>query len=246
MSYRNLRKKTHKIRNTILIILGIIIVSGTVMMVFKIDTIKITGNQKTSDEEVISSVFSKNLDYHTVYFYVKNKLGLKESMPFVESYEINFKSLKEVEIWVYEKRIIGCVEYMGSYMYFDQDGIVTQSSSTPFEDAPVITGLDYGYVVINEKLPVDNKEVFDILLNITQLLKKYEIKVDKINLSEKNDLQLYIGQIKIDLGSKKNLNEKISDLRNFIGKLDGMSGTLDMRTYNPNSQEYTFKKDATE
>ena len=41
---------------------------------------------------------------------------------------------------VYEKSVAGYVEYMGRYMYFDQDGIVVESSETRTEGIPQVTG----------------------------------------------------------------------------------------------------------
>ena len=49
-----------------------------------------------------------------------------------------------MEIIIYEKSIVGYVSYMSSYMYFDKDGIVVESSSSQLDGVPWVTGLDFG------------------------------------------------------------------------------------------------------
>ena len=55
-------------------------------------------------------------------------------------------------------------------MYFDKDGIVVETSEQRTPGIPQVAGLQFGYVVMNEKLPVENEEVFEDILDITQLL----------------------------------------------------------------------------
>ena len=65
-------------------------------------------------------------------------------------------------------------------MYFDKDGMVVESSSSPTEGIPLVTGLNFNHVIMNEPLPVQNKNIFKMILNITQLLTKYHIMTDRI------------------------------------------------------------------
>ena len=42
------------------------------------------------------------------------------------------------------KSIVGYVSYMSSYMYFDRDGIIVESSADCLPGIPWITGLEFG------------------------------------------------------------------------------------------------------
>ena len=42
---------------------------------------------------------------------------------------------------------MGYVADMSSYMYFDKDGIVVESSSSQLDGVPWVTGLDFGQIV---------------------------------------------------------------------------------------------------
>lgn len=236
-------KKKHKIRNIVLIIiLGLIIIIG-LLTLFKIDKIEVEGNENASDEEIIDYILTSKYDYHTFLFYVKSKFSDNSNIPFVETYEVELKSLTSIKINIYEKSVVGCIEYMGNYMYFDKEGIVLDSSKTALPDVPIVTGLNFEYIIIHEELPIDNKDVFNLLLDISQMLKKYKISVDRINLTSSLELELYIDEVKVELGTKEKLNEKVSNLKDIVELLEGRSGTFYMREYDETKKGYTFKND---
>ena len=141
-----------------------------------------------------------------------------------------------------KKNVVGYVTYMGNNMYFDGDGIVTESTETVLEGIPRITGLNFDYIVVKEKLPISNEKLFDTIMNLTQLLSKYKIKVDKIKVTDDKEYELKIDGITVNIGTADDLNEKIVDLSDMLPKLEGLSGTLDMIEYDSTDTGYTFNK----
>jgi len=129
-------------------------------------------------------------------------------------------------------------------MYFDKDGIVVESSNTLLYGIPVIDGLDFGRIVLYEKLPISNENVFKDMLDITQVLVGYGINVDRITISSDNNITLYMGNIEVYLGDSSELNGKVGELRDIWGKIKDLSGTLYLDNYNPlkDNTTYTFKK----
>lgn len=237
----------HKTRKHILwIAAGIVAVLMIVVIVcflaFRIKTIEVEGNSRYSKEEIIDAIFKNRYDKYTLIFRMKNKFGKKEEIPFVETYDVEIKSPHKVKITVYEKEMVGCIEYMGNYMYFDKDGIVVESFSEHFKDIPLITGWQFDYMVLNSKLPTQNEEIFELILDLTQLLQKYSILVDKIYIDEQLQSTLYIEKVKVELGTNEQLNEKVADLNDIVPNLEGKEGTLDMKKYNEKRTGYTMKK----
>ena len=55
--------------------------------------------------------------------------------------------------------------HRGSYLYFDRDGIVVESSRIKLEDIPVITGLNFSRIVLHEQLKVQKEEMFTVILS---------------------------------------------------------------------------------
>ena len=85
-----------------------------------------------------------------------------------------------VEIVIYEKNVVGYVNYMSSRMYFDKDGIIVESTEESLDGIPEITGLSFGSIVLYKELPVENKKVFSEILNLTGSVQSYQIACDEI------------------------------------------------------------------
>lgn len=220
------------------------IVALVLIFVFavKINHIEVTGNEKYSDKKIEEMIFKDKWMKSPIVFFFRTKFGKQESIPFVAKYEINMKSLTSVKISVYEKNVVGYIEYFGTNMYFDKDGIVSESSSEVLEGIPKITGIKFDYIVLQKKIPVEDDKLFSKIMDITQLLNKYSISVDKIYISGSMEMTLYMGDVKVELGDGDNLNEKIIDLNDMRENLNGLSGTLDMKQYDSADEGYTFKK----
>ena len=137
----------------------------------------------------------------------------------------------------------GYVEYLGHYLYFDKDGIVVESSTQQIEGLPFVTGLDFDYITLHEKLPVEKEDVFRLILNITQLLTKYKIETDKIYFDNNYNITLYFGQVRVFLGTSDYIDEKINRLRFILPELEGHSGVLHMENYEGEGDKFTFSRD---
>ena len=185
------------IRKKIIIFLAILLIlagCAGVLAIQRIDTqnIIIEGNQKYTNDEMINFIFESDWDRNPFVLYYKTKYGKQKTIPFVDEYEVEIVSLKNVKITVYEKKIIGYVSYTGANMYFDKDGTVVESSNELLEGIPKITGLTFESIVLYEKLPVEDDEVFELILDTTQTLQKYNIAVDKIYISDGKEVTLYM------------------------------------------------------
>ena len=103
-----------------------------------------------------------------------------------------------------------------------------------------MTGLSFDHVVLYEKLPVENEEVFTRILNVTQLLKKYELSADRIYFDSSENMTLYFGNVRAALGNDDNTDEKISNLKQILPSLEGKNGILDLVNYTRDSNHITF------
>lgn len=211
------------------------------VFVFRIEKVEVTGNSQYTKEEIEDYIFEKQYEKNTILLFIESLLGNKKEIAFVEDYDVEITSYNAVRITIYEKSIVGYIEYMGANMYFDKDGVVVESSTKVIENVPKITGLQYDYVLLHEKLPVENDMVFDQLLDITQMLEKYSLGVDKIYITKDFEVTLYIEKVKVEMGNS-DMNEKMIVLNDLHKNLEGHSGTLDMKELSEDGN-YTLKKD---
>ena len=239
------KKKKNKVIIVVIFFAIFAIVIG-ILAIQRVDDsdILIEGNEKYTDEEIIDFIFNSKWDKNPFAIFYETKYGNQKTIPFVDKYDVKITSFHSIKITVYEKKIIGYVTYMGSNMYFDKDGTVVESSTKVLEGIPKITGLTFDSIVLYEYLPVGDKEVFNLILDTTQILQKYEIAVDKIYISNNKQVSLFIQNIKVELGTNKDLNDKIRTLNDILPNLSGLSGTLDIKEYSDSDSGYTFKKNS--
>lgn len=214
-----------------------------IVTAYEVTTVYVDGNVHYTNEEVMEMVMGGRYGNNSLYLAAKYKDKGIEGVPFVEKMDVNILSPDTIRISVYEKALAGYVEYLGRYMYFDRDGIVVESSEERTSGIPQVTGLKFDYVVLNDYLPVENDEIFKRILDITQLLNKYELMADKIFFDSTYELTLFFDGIRVTLGADSDIDQKIIHLKNILPNLEGKKGTLRMENYTEDTKNITFLQD---
>ena len=223
------------------VILAILIILLVLIFSVRIKDVEVSGNKQYTKEQIESLLFGGKWSRNSAFCYYQNRFQEHKSIPFIEEYKINFKSPTRVEVVVFEKSVVGCVSYMSSYMYFDKDGIIVESSSEQLPGVPVIAGLEFGHIVLHQPLPVADQDIFGEILNLTQVLNVSDIQVDRINYNSYNEAELVMGDITVELGNSDSLDGKISELHDIMPELSGLSGTLYLDTYDETNSSPTYR-----
>lgn len=210
---------------------------------FTIKNIVVDGSSHYTREEIIDMVIRKPEDRISLVLSMKYDNKQITDIPFIQSIEVTVLSSDSIRIQVYEKALAGYIEYLGQYMYFDKDGIVVEVSGQITEGIPEITGLQFDSVVLHNPLPIASPEVFEQILEITKLLGKYELDVDKIYFSQSLEVTLYMNSVRVTLGQKDKLTEKMMRLRDLVPHLEGLSGVLHLENVDSSSDDIIFTKD---
>ncbi len=235
------RNKRHIVRWSVVVLLLLIAI---LLASVRIRHFSVVGNTQYSSEEIVSMIFSDSWDTNSVWCFVKDKTKPHKELPFVQRYDIDFDGPFTVNITVYEKNVVGYVDYMSSHMYFDKDGIIVESTGNRLEGIPRITGLSFGSIVLYKALPVENKDVFNNILNLTGALRTYDIDCEEIQYDSLLNATLRIGDISVRLGSNKDMEMKISTLHDILPHLSGRTGELTLSDYSETSdhESYIFKE----
>ncbi|MFU0826641.1 MAG: FtsQ-DivIB-C domain-containing protein [Lachnoclostridium sp.] len=200
-------------------------------------TVIVEGNSHYTNEELEKKVITKKTDRNTFLLYLRYKYGKADSIPFVQQINIEMVDRNTAKIHVYEKIVTGCIEFMGEYMYFDKDGIVVESSDEKLPGVPLITGLKFNRIILYEKLEVQKKSLFTTILNLTQLIKKFELSIDKIQFDDSLEVILYSGDNKILLGKREAYDEQLAELKNILPKAEGKKLLFDMKDFKEGQEE---------
>jgi cell division protein FtsQ len=241
------KKKRRKIGLIILLIL-IILIAACALVVWKVFTVEevvVDGNELYSDEQIESIVLDDEYSWNSLYVYFKYKLFDQGEIPFVDTMEISLKNPHTVYVEVYEKGIIGSlyINAIGQYAYFDKDGFVVETSSTDIKDVPKVTGVTCNEVVLYEQLPLEDDGLLTDLLGLTQTLEKYDLSPQEINYDTDLDSTLLFDGVKVIVGDDSYITQKITRLSVILPELYGLTGTLHLESWTPDSTDVVFDRD---
>ncbi|MCM1134916.1 MAG: FtsQ-type POTRA domain-containing protein [Clostridium sp.] len=210
---------------------------------YTVTTVYVEGNVHYTEEEVINMVMEGRYGNNSLLLSLKYKDKSVEGVPFVEKMDVSVLDPHTIKIEVYEKALAGYVEYLEKCMYFDKDGIITEISEEKTAGVPQVTGLKFDHVILYEQLPVEDAGIFRSILNITQLVNKYSLLVDRIYFGADGTITLYFGEVRAALGTGENLDEKIMRLQYMLPSLEGKSGVLRMENYTEETKNTSFEPD---
>lgn len=210
---------------------------------YHINKVYVEGNTHYTNEEIKQFVTGRRFGDNSLYLSYVYKQEDNQNIPFIEKMDVKVLSPDSIKITVYEKAVAGYVSYLDHYMYFDKDGIIVESVDEPTGKAPQVIGLDFDHVLLHEKLPVADDTIFAQILEVTQLMEKYEVQADKIYFNDNSEMTLYFGMARVALGKMTGIDEKIMKLKALLPELEGRRGVLQMENYTEETKLITFQQD---
>ena len=243
---RKLKKKTREPfwnRNMKLITICLVIVFIAVIIIANctLKNIVIEGSSRYTEEELEKKLITKATDKITILFYLREKLSKNKVIPFIEAYDVQYEDKNSIKIQVYEKLVIGCIEIMGSYMYFDKDGMVVESSDERLDDVPLIEGLKYDQVILYEQLKVQKSALYDTILNLTKLIHLHELPVQSISFNSDFEVTLQCDGHVILCGKHDNYDEQIATVKSLLESAGDEKYSFDLKNYSKNETRVIAK-----
>lgn len=207
----------------------------------KLENIEIKGVSYYTEEDIEKLVITSETDRYAPLLYLKGRLSTMAEAPFIDKLDIELLDRNSVCIYVYEKAIIGCVEKMGQYMYFDNEGIIIEASSSHDVRYPLVTGLKFDSIVMNKKLEVERDNIFGTILDISMLIKKNELVVSQMNFSGSLEVTLYCDDDIVLLGKRTTYDLQLNNLPSILATTGEGRFRLDMKEYSENNMKVVAK-----
>lgn len=238
-----MRKRKGKRLFVVVIILSVLLILFLLFFsLFKLDRVTFSGNTIYTEEELKEKLFTSPFDRFTIFFYLRNHFFTQDKIPFIEQIEMEMDGWDTIHISIYEKAIAGCIELMGSYyFYFDRDGIVVDSDFEKRGTIPVVTGLEFERVMLQEPLVIQKQELFKVILELTQLIQLYEIPAQEINFNSAYEVTLFCDKNKVLLGKKEYYDQVLSALKNILLSAEEQSYLFDLRNYTKDQKDVIAK-----
>ncbi len=244
IEYKRLAKERKK--KKILVAAGIILAAicllAGVFFLCTVKTVEVVGNKNYSKKEIEEMVLPTGWDHNTICLLYKTHTHQVETPPFLDMVEIEVLSYNKIRIHAYEKTIMGYVPFNGSYVYFDKDGILLKTSQEPEEGYPMVEGLQFDHIIMFEKLPVKDEEVFKTMVSLIQMLSKNSLNPDHIEFTQDDEIDITFGEVLVHLGKDSHMDNKIARLTGILPKLEGRSGILFMEDVDETTDRIVFRK----
>ena len=232
--------------NGIFVLCIIALLAGGViwfLKAFRVTSVVVEGNVHYSTDQIKEMVMDSDFSHNSIFLSMQYHNKSITDVPFVERIDVSVVDKHTVKITVYEKALAGYVQYLGSYMYFDKDGIIVESSNVLTPGIPEVSGLKFNHVVLHEALPVENEAIFQDILNITNLLNKYGLVATKIQFDSLYDVSIHFNNVRVVIGEDADMDQVIMHLTGVMPHLEGKSGVLHMENFSESNKDITFEED---
>ena len=244
---REERRKKRRIRSFLhgLLIFAIIIAAATlvVMKLFTVEKVVVEDNKLYDDKVIEEAVLNDDYSWNSLYVFLKYKFSGTKDIPFVDTMDIYLSNPHTINIKVYEKGMMGYIYIpaIKENAYFDKDGLVVETSKKEIENVPRIQGIKCEEVVLYDKLPIEKKQLKE-LLTLTQGLKRSKLVPETITYGVENEPIVSYGETRIIIGDTKELTKKLTRLVEIMPSIEGMKGDLHLEKWSESSTNIVFEK----
>jgi len=206
----------------------------------RIEPIQIEGNEHMTRDEILLLVGFN--DQSSILDVLTHRVTTIKDKSYVSKLEVDYISLREIHIQVYEKDIIGYILYMGKYICIDANGYIVDYTETPDITKPKIMGLDLTTFSIDKPIEV-SKKIVRTIDSIYRNSLAFEVPIDWIDFQYSNGSQIMLkkGGVDIRIGDGSDLEEKFNTLKEVFKSLpkdkegilyaDDVSGNIVFKSY---------------
>lgn len=235
-------KKTKKIIAGV-IGAGILVAMIAFFSYYKVDSVEVRGTSHYTDEEVKKRVLRGPLASNSVLaplFYSTTKT---DDIIYVDAFKVTQLNRSTICISVKEKKIVGCIKYLDSYIYFDRNGIFVEGSQTRDETVPYFDGIQVNKIVMDEKLDIKGDTVLNTAVALSTIFQKNDMIPDHIQFDSSYSISLIYGDITVQLGKDENLEEKMNRVIAIVPKIQGKKGILHMESVSTDTNTFEEEKE---
>lgn len=249
MRKSNYGKRTSVSRETKKILAGVIGAGILVAVIaffsyYKVDSIEVRGTTHYTDEEVKKMVLRGPLASNSVLAPLLYSTTNTGDIAYVDAFKVTQLNRSTICISVKEKKTVGCIKYLDSYIYFDRNGTFVEGSQTRDETVPYFDGIQVNSIVMDEKLDIKGDTVLNTAVALSTIFQKNDIIPDHIQFDSSYSISLIYGDITVQLGKDEDLEEKMNRVIAILPKIQGKKGILHMESVSTDTN--TFEEEQEE
>ena len=166
------------------------------------------------------------------------------SEPLLSGIRLSIENPQKVVVHVREQQLVAAVKNNDQYSYVNEKGRIILTQDDKIQDIPMMDGIQIKSAENGDVLTAADDTVLDSILNIAALLNEDEITADTIGITSDGGYDLVMGKVTVLLGKDIYMEEKLSELKDLLPNLDGLSGTLHLEEYDSTKDSFIFTKDS--
>lgn len=205
---------------TVIIAVGVLIALSLTVL-FKIETITVSGDTRYTAEQIIENSDVKIGDnlWRTTSQNVTEKLS--EALPYVANAKVVRKIPSEVEIVITETLPAYSISKGKKYILINEKDKVLEENAAKKGDTVQIIGIEILNTKAGTTLTVKSPESYDAAKEIINSASSNELKLTQVDVSDTNLLTaVYGGQIRLEFGSRSDMMSKLKMAKEIISKLE--------------------------
>ncbi len=229
-----------KKKTAIPVILAALLAAGAICVYsMRIDTVVYTGNTQYDESWLTRTIFGGLPPNRLTYCLFHRS---HTAIPEVEKYDVSFSGT-EADVTIYEKTKVGYIRYMGANLYFDRYGTIVESTDEVYDNIPEITGLSFDSLIVGRTIDTQQELTLASVLAFTQSFSEYSLPVSRADFTDTGDIVLTLNNVTVQLGTTDHLSDKLFQLNALYPKLENLSGTLYLSSYDGTQDRIIFRDD---
>ena len=223
---------------------GILVAVIIFFSYYKVDSVEIRGTSHYTDEEVKNMVLRGPMASNSVLAPLIYSTTNTDDIAYVDAFKVTQLNRNTICISVKEKKAVGCIRYLDSYIYFDRNGIFVEGSQNRDETVPYFDGIQVNSIVMDEKLDIRGDTVLNTAVALSTIFQKNDMIPDHIQFDSSYSIGLIYGDVTVQLGKDVDLEEKMNRVIAILPQIQGKKGILHMESVATDSN--TFEEEQEE
>ena len=233
LEYYQPRKKRLEIPQKYVIAAVLILLAGAAFLFspfFAVKNIRVENSERFATSDLCERI-GLNQGDNAILFNRSKAEDILRQDPYIEDARLVWEFPDTMVISLTERKVRAYVPYMGSYLYIDEEGRVLDVQNVYTEGLPLVKGLVFSGFQRGEVLQVENQESLQVMLQISQMIQKYNLTefAVEVDVSNTSDIYATVNQVQVHLGTMDNLDQKIRTMAAVVVSIpEEDRGTLDL------------------
>ena len=148
-----LKKLTKKAKVTVAGVIGIVLLGAAIgfFSYYKVDSVEVRGTTHYTEDEIKKMVLKGSFASNSVLAPLFCGNVDTSDVAFVDAFKITQLNRNTICISVKEKKPIGCIHYLDSYIYFDRTGTFVEGSQTLDKTVPYFDAVEIRHCLIQSR-----------------------------------------------------------------------------------------------